>query len=255
MPIPVPPRELESEFLNWVNSQSTLHAIAFDGTLSQMQALIATSPLGWAQVVAFELIEGGANGYSRTSVKPVTLPTPTYDATDMRTEVARATYTATIPANQTWDYYGTAVGVNSRPWANRLISTVTPAADTIAFPANSATFATGDRVILTADTGAVLPGGVGAGQIYTLQSVTTNSGTVTAKLRAIGAGADLDITSAGSGSLRVRSVDGFAIATVFEGTGSIGSPTLSRQSASLSVQFGVLSAAQAADPSKTWPVP
>lgn len=158
-----------------------------------------------AQIVAAELAEGAANGYTRTSIKPGSAVTPTFDSgADNRTEVAEQIFTATIPAGQTWTYRWTAGTRNGANWANRLITAVDATANTISFAANSGTFANGQRVIVTTE-GGTLPGGVTALQIYTLQGVTGTT-TITASLRAIGSGSNLDLTSTGSGTLRVRNV-------------------------------------------------
>lgn len=212
-------REFEAATLSWlVNESTTLFAIAGTG--------VPDDTWSSAQLVANELIEGGANNYRRTSIKPVSAVVPVFDAADSRTELGEQTYLATIPVGQTWAYRWTAGVRNAAAWANRQITTVTPASGTITFPANSGTFAVNQRVIITADVGGVLPGGVTALQIYTLQGVTGTT-TITANLRAIGSGANLTITSAGSGTLRVRNVPDFSFDVTVEDNDQSASGSLS----------------------------
>jgi len=212
-------REYEAAELSWlINDATTLFAIAGTGVPDDT----------WTsqQLVANELIEGGVNNYRRTSIKPGSAVTPTFDVTDNRTEVNDQTFLATIPVGQTWAYRWTAGIRNAAAWANRQITTVTPASGTITFPANSGTFAVNQRVIITADAGGVLPGGVTALQIYTLQGVTGTT-TITANLRAIGSGTNLTISSAGSGTLRVRNMPDFSFEATVEDADQSASGSLS----------------------------
>jgi len=219
MPQQLTTRELEAAHLDWlINQATTLHALAGTG--------VPDDTWTSAQFAANELIEGGANGYSRTSIKPGSAVVPTFDPTDNRTEVAEQTFVATIPSGQTWGYRWTAGGRNTTGWANRQISAVDATANTISFAANSGTFATGQRVIITADAGGTLPGGVTALQVYTLQGVTGTT-TITASLRALGAGSNLDLTSVGSGTLRVRNVPELSFDVTVEDSDQSASGTLS----------------------------
>ena len=219
MPQQLTLREFENAALAWlINDATTLYAIAGTGVPDD----------SWtsAQLVANELIEGAANAYSRTSIKPGSPVTPAFDATDNRTEVAEQTFVATIAAGQTWTYRWTAGIRNAAAWANRQITAVDATANTISWAANSGTFATGQRVIVTADAGGTLPGGVTALQIYTLQGVTGTT-TITTSLRAIGSGTNLDLTSVGSGTLRVRNVPDFSFDVTLEDNDQSASGTLS----------------------------
>lgn len=251
MPIDVVSRELEVNILDWLFNTgatvTTIHGILIDGTNAEIANLIQRPALSLADVVVFELLEGTAAAYSRTSLKAGSaLPIVFDSVSDMRSEVDRVIFATTITPGQVWPYLGLGVVARSRPWANRLIASVNASTDVITFPqVGTTTFTTGDRVIITADSGATLPGGVVAGQVYTLQAVSIATGVVSAKLRAAAAAVDLDITTTGSGNLRVRSVDGFLAKLTIEGTGSIGAPNLMRQQASGTFQFGIEGGIQA----------
>jgi len=251
MPIDVPCRELEIKTLDWLFNSGptvqTIHGILIDGTTTEITNLIQRPNLSLADVVAFELLEGTAAAYSRTSLKAGSALPIVFDSTsDMRSEIDRVIFATTIIPGQVWPYLGLGVLARSRPWANRLISSVNISTDVITFPqVGTTTFTTGDRVIITADSGATLPGGVVAGQVYTLQAVSIATGVVSAKLRAITASVDLDLSTTGAGNLRVRSVDGFLSKLTIEGTGSIGNPVLQRQQASGTFQFGLEAGIQA----------
>ena len=95
-----------------------------------------------------------------------------------------------------------AVIANGTGWASVPISSV--ASSTLSFPTPAGfTLATGDRVIVSG----TLPAEINASQIYTLQSVTTSSGTTSAQLRAVGASTNLTISGSPTG-LRLRNASG-----------------------------------------------
>lgn len=162
-----------------------------------------------------ESTEGTSSGYSRTDCTPAPGSlTYSWDAGTGGYKTNETSFTKAIPTGQTWDYQWVFYLRNAKSWANRLIGSIDTSANTISFPANGATFSTGDQVVITADTGGTLPGGLTQDPGSTRASVVmelsspTGTTTITSALRPLGGGANIDITSLGSGSLRIRSADG-----------------------------------------------
>jgi hypothetical protein len=187
-------------------------ATNFYGALGTTATTAATS---FPIFLLNEVTEGTAIGYSRTDCTPaVGSLTYFWDEALSAYKTNETSFTKTIPAGQTWDYQWALYLRNATAWANRSISSVDTTANTITFAANSATFATGDRVVITADTGGTLPGGLTQDPGSTRASVImellspTGTTTITSQLRPLGGGSAIDLTSVGSGSLRVRSAAG-----------------------------------------------
>ena len=121
-------------------------------------------------------------------------------------ETPRTQYTAAVAGGGTVAVQWVAILYNATLWS-WASATANPTADTVTFATPSPAPTTGAVVLVSAGSGGSLPGGVTAGALYTLQSVTTASGQTTAKLRLQGAGADQDLTSAGS-SVQIRNASG-----------------------------------------------
>ena len=184
-------------------------------TTARTALALAMSNLTKPMLLLNETIEGTAIGYSRTNCTPAGGSLVySWDSSTGGYKTNETSFTKTITAGQTWDYQWAFYLRNAKSWANRLISSVDATANTITFPANGATFTTGDQVVITADSGGTLPGGLTQDPGSTRASVVvelsspTGTTTITSALRPLGGGANIDITSVGSGSLRVRSADG-----------------------------------------------
>lgn len=178
---------------------TSIIAIAGSGSISDTNTL--------AEILALELT---TTGYSRINATPQTALTYTWDGATFTYTSSEREYASTITGGAVLPIQWTATLFNATStWSSAVISTVNATADTIAYPTPAGvTPANGDRVIVTADAGGALPAGLSATTIYTLQSVSNSAGTTTAKLRAVGAGADTDITSTGTNPLRVRNASG-----------------------------------------------
>ncbi|MEH2393689.1 MAG: hypothetical protein V7K21_19180 [Nostoc sp.] len=91
-------------------------------------------------------------------------------------------------------------------------SNVNPSSDRITITAHG--FVNGDKLVFTPDALATLPGGIAAGTIYQVSSVTTND----FQLQPNGGGTTIDITDTGSGTFRARSANGIIVAYAVEST-------------------------------------
>lgn len=160
----------------------------------------------FAEFIANEIT---TTGYSRCLCTLVA-PTPTFNATSFQWETEFQEFTQTISGGATLSMKWIATLVNAtHTWSAATIGTVSTGASTIAYPTPAGvTPANDDRVIVTVDAGGTLPGGVSSSAIYQLKSVSNVSGTTTAKIRALGSGTDLSITTTGSGTIRVRNASG-----------------------------------------------
>lgn len=191
-----------STFKSWARSRlereiaycNSLWAIAGTGTITEDSTL--------AQVVAGEL---SATGYQRINVKPATTPAIEWSESLRQWQTPQASYAATIPGTTVLLPRWVTVLANATGWASVPIASIASSTLSFAAPAGF-TLATGDRVLVSADSGS-LPAEISASQVYTLQSVATASGTTTAKLRAVGAGTDLAISGSPTG-LRLRNASG-----------------------------------------------
>lgn len=152
-----------------------------------------------ASIIAGEILENGSTGYQRTNCKPATITTG-YDATQQRTEVPQETFEATIPPTVTWGVRSIATIINARAWASRAVSAVDIGANTLTLTGTLPS--AGDRVIVT--TTGTLPGGIVDGTTY----LVLNPSGSAIQLQPVGGGAAIDLTSAGTGTHTVRSVDG-----------------------------------------------
>ncbi|MBD2160413.1 hypothetical protein H6F46_06860 [Limnothrix sp. FACHB-1083] len=250
MPIDVPCRELEINTLDWLFNSGptvqTIHGILIDGTTAEITNLIQRPNLSLADVVAFELPEATAATYTRTSLKaPAPLPIVFDSVSDQRSEIDRVIFATTITPGQVWPYLGLGVVARSRPWASRLLTATDVNADWVQFQTRGVTFVNGERVILTAEPGGVLPGGISANTVYQANIVATDANVTHFNLRTLGSTTNINITTAHTGNVRIRSVDGFLAKLTIEGTGSIGNPVLQRQQASGTFQFGLEAGIQA----------
>ncbi|WP_179072124.1 hypothetical protein [Nostoc sp. C057] len=128
-----------------------------------------------------------------------------YDTTDQRHELP--TISASFSASggslqfQTAFLIADSSAASSKSFTS---SDVNPTSDRITISAHS--FVNGDKLVFTADSLAFLPGGITAGTVYTVSSVTTNDFQLTG----------VDITDTGSGTFRARSANGIIVAYAVE---------------------------------------
>jgi hypothetical protein len=171
-----------------------LWAIAGTGAITEDSTL--------AQVVAGEL---SAANYQRINVKPATTPPIEWLESLRQWQTPQTSYAAPIAGGAVLLPRWVVVLANATGWASVPISSIT--SGTLSFPTPAGvTLATGDRVLISADSG-TFPAEISAGQVYTLQAVATASGTTTAQLRAVGATANLTISGSPTG-LRIRNASG-----------------------------------------------
>ncbi len=153
-------------------------------------------------LVQGELAENATTGYVRTACFGGSV-TVTYDSGDGKTKIAAVQYPQAIPSGQTWAFRSTCWIRNARTWANRVVSGINTSTDVLTLTGTMP--AVGDQVIVTVDAGGTMPGGpTNDSTIYEVFNVSGQ----TCQLRAVGGGATVDFTSAGAGTIRLRSVDG-----------------------------------------------
>ncbi len=187
-----------STFKGWSRSRlereiaycSSLWAIAGTGEITEDSTLAALIPA-----------ELSATGYQRINVKP-TAPAIEWAESLRAWQTPSVSYSAPISGGAVLISRWVAILANATGWASVPIASVASSTLSFSTPAGF-TLATGDRVMLSGS----LPAEISASQIYTLQSVTTASGTTSAKLRAVGAGSDLNISGSPTG-LRLRNASG-----------------------------------------------
>lgn len=151
-----------------------------------------------AAVIALECPQ--INGYSRQSYTPAA---GTYDTgTDQRYELPPtvATFSA-VGGGINWDAY--AVLENPSVNANKVVTLVDATADTLTAVGHGLT--AGEEIMATVDAGGTLPGGISGSAIYYAASLTAD----TFKLSTTADGLTIvDITSTGSGTIRLRYAKG-----------------------------------------------
>lgn len=149
-------------------------------------------------VIALECPE--INGYGRKAYAPAA---GTYDTgTDQRYELPPTIVTfSAVGGAITWDCY--AILENPSANANKVITLVDPATDTLTAAGHG--LVAGEEVMVTVDSGGTLPGGVSGTTIYYAAAIAAD----TLKLSTTADGLNIvDITSAGSGTLRLRYAKG-----------------------------------------------
>ncbi|WP_146195823.1 hypothetical protein [Nostoc commune] len=135
----------------------------------------------------------------------------TYDTTDQRHELP--TISASFSASggslqfQTAFLIADSSPISSKSFTN---SDVNPTSDRITITNHG--FVNGDKLLFTADSLASLPGGIAAGTIYQVASMTANDFLVTPN----GGGSTINITDTGSGTFRARSANGIIVAYAVE---------------------------------------
>jgi hypothetical protein len=167
--------------------------LANTATLSRSSSL--------ADFIASELLPN--NGYARATASFG--DDGSYDTTDQRHElpIISASFTASGGSLQfqTAFLIADSTAVASKSFTN---SNVNPTSDRITITSHG--FVNGDKLTFTADSLAALPGGIAAGTVYAVTSVTTNDFQLTG----------VDITDTGSGTFRARSANGIIVAYAVE---------------------------------------
>jgi hypothetical protein len=165
------------------------------GTYRQVLCLGAGSATTIEAVVAAELVE--ANGYNRKLYNP---GANSYNSTDKRAE-APAVNNAIVASGTSLQYDSIALIFNGASTANKGFtnSNVDTSTDTITVTGHG--LANGDAIVLTADAGSTLAGGITSGTLYYAANITTD--TFQASTAADGSGI-ANLTSAGSGNMRLR---------------------------------------------------
>lgn len=174
----------------------------FTNVLGFASTVQATETTSLVALVQGELAENATTGYVRTPCFGAGV-TVTYDAGDGKTKIAQVQYPQAIPNGQTWAHRSTCWIRNMRTWANRVVSGINTSTDVLTLTGTMP--ALNDQVIVTVDAGGSLPTGIANDS--TIYEVFNISGQ-TCQLRAVGGGATVDFSTAGAGTIRLRSVDG-----------------------------------------------
>lgn len=134
-----------------------------------------------------------------------------YDTTDQRHELPTISASFTASGGslqfQTAFLIADSLAISSKSFTD---ANVNATSDRITITAHG--FANGDKLVFTADALATLPGGIVAGTIYQVSSVTTND----FQLQPNGGDSTIDITNTGSGTFRARSANGIIVAYAVE---------------------------------------
>ncbi|QSJ14605.1 hypothetical protein JYQ62_22155 [Nostoc sp. UHCC 0702] len=169
------------------------------GCLANTAVLTVSSTL--ESFLAAELIPG--NGYSR---QQVAIPSDgAFNITNKRHEMPTISpsWTASGGALQFQTVFLMADGDAT---ASSIVSSVNTSTDTLTINAHG--YSNGQKLTFSADSGGSLPTGITAATIYQVTNVATN----TFQLQPNGGGSTIDITGAGSGTIRARSANGVIIA-------------------------------------------
>lgn len=161
---------------------------------------------GIASWLQYELVEG-ANGYAR--FQSAALSGGTYSATNTRYEQSPVSveFTAT-GGSLVYTHVVLLVDAAADGQAGAALtasSAVDPATDVITVASHG--LSDGDAVTITADSGGTLPGGLSAGTLYYVDSVTSSTVTLHTATP-VASGNKVNITSTGSGTLRLRKCAG-----------------------------------------------
>ena len=173
---------------------------------------------GIASWLQYELVEG-ANGYARFQSSALT--GGTYSSTNTRFEQTpvsvefSATGGSLVYTHVVLLFDAAADG--QAGGALTASSAVDPATDVITVASHG--LSDGDAVTVTADSGGTLPGGLTAGTLYYVDSVTSSTITLHTG-SSVGSGNKVNITSTGSGTLRIRKCAGSLYGVLTE-TGSV----------------------------------
>lgn len=181
------------------NSKVLTAALVYAATAPATDAGIAT----WLQ---YELTEG-VNGYARFQSPALT--GGSYSATNGRYEQDSVSveFSAT-GGNLTYTHVVLLLDAAADGMAGDGITATTavdPATDVITVASHG--LSDGAAVTVTADSGGTLPGGLSAGTLYYVDSVTSSTITLHTAA-AVAAGNRVNITSTGSGTLRIRKCAG-----------------------------------------------
>lgn len=169
----------------------------------------ATAPAtddGIAAWLQYELTES-SNGYARFQSSALT--GGSYSATNTRYEQDSVSVEFSASGgNLTYSHVVLMVDAAADGQAGGAITATTdvdPATDVITVASHGLT--DGDAVTITADSGGTLPGGLTAGTLYYVDSVTSSTITLHTAA-AVAAGNIVNLTSTGSGTLRLRKCAG-----------------------------------------------
>lgn len=161
---------------------------------------------GIATWLQHELVEG-TNGYARFQSAALTVGT--YSATAARQEQSSvAVEFAATGGSLNFTHVVLLLDAAADGQAGGPITAstdVNPSTDVITVASHGLT--DGDAVTVTADSGDTLPGGLTAGTLYYVDSVTSSTITLHTATP-VASGNRVDITSTGSGTLRVRKCNG-----------------------------------------------
>lgn len=161
-----------------------------------------TSASSKLDVLLTELPQGTA-GYTRNTMS-LSSNLITFDTTNRRVSVPDFLWEFT-PAGTSIQWDGLAYLRNADATSGALITSVDPATNTITIAGHGRV--AGDEVIISADDGGTLPGGI-ASQIYYVINPTTNTFQISAVLN----GSAVDIQNAGASPLRCRYANGTLVA-------------------------------------------
>jgi hypothetical protein len=152
-------------------------------------------------------LSDGSNGYGR--FQSSALGAGSYDNTDARWEQSAVSVEFSASGgNLTYTHVVLLLDAPATGQAGAALtasSAVNASTDVITVASHG--LSDGDAVTLTIDTGGTLPGGLTAGTLYYVDAVTSSTITLHTATP-VGAGNKVDITSTGSGTLRVRKCAG-----------------------------------------------
>jgi hypothetical protein len=148
---------------------------------------------GMADILATELAQ--INGYTRSSVA---LSTSTYNTGNQRAEVPQANFSfAASGSALSWNALVGILGGSAT--ANKVITAVDAGTDT--FTCANHGLSADDLIMVTVDAGGTIPAGVSATTLY--YAVVASSNTFQLSTTS-GGGSIVNVTSAGSGTIRLR---------------------------------------------------
>lgn len=161
---------------------------------------------GIASWLQYELTEG-VNGYARFQSAALTGGSYSAPNTRYEQEAVSVEFSATGGSlTYTHVLLLIAAAADGQAGAGLTASTaVDPATDEITVASHG--LSDGDAVTVTVDSGGTLPGGLSAGTLYYVDSVTSSTITLHTSA-AVAAGNRVNITSTGSGTLRIRKCAG-----------------------------------------------
>jgi hypothetical protein len=172
------------------------------GTYRQVFCMGASTATTIEAVVAAELTE--ANGYNRKLYNP---GTNSYSSGNKRVE-SPAVNNALVASGTSLQYDSTALIFNGASGANKGFTNANVDAGTNTITVTTHGLANGDAIVLTADAGSTLAGGLTAGTLYYAAAVTSDTFQVST---ATDGSAIVDITNAGSGNMRLRYAKGLLV--------------------------------------------